>query len=191
MVQTLDGVTDLQKIDSYATDGLNGVSNSLAYRVNEIERDVHSYERWFGLAAVPNGTIHRADSITDNVNPFQIDAGNDTWGTWVSVLGSSDTPAIAGSAYYDFHQVDIVAVQTANVVHFVQIAMGASGAAGLTAGTYTEFVFIPQSAAGRPAPITIQMRRQAAGTLAWMRNLVRGTNTSTLDFYIGLHEYEG
>ena len=60
-METLNGVTDLQKVDSAATDGLAGVNNSLAYRVHEIERHVHSYERWFELAAAPDPTDHVAD----------------------------------------------------------------------------------------------------------------------------------
>lgn len=191
MTQTLNGISDRYKVDNAATDGLAGTSNSLAYRVHELERHFHNYERWFGLAAVPNGEVHRADTITDNVEPFQIDAGNDTWGSWVQVMGSSDTPNITDSTHYDPHQIDIVAVETANVVYFVQLGYGASGAASLTAGTYTEFVFIPQSANGRPAAIAVLMRRATAGTLVWARTLARGTNTSTLDFYIGIHEYPG
>ncbi|GAG40607.1 unnamed protein product, partial [marine sediment metagenome] len=147
------------KIDDLATVGLLGVNNSLAYRVHEIERHFHNYERWFGLAAAPNGEIHRADTITDNVAPFQIDAGNNTWGTWVQVLGSADTPDITGSTHYDPHKIDIVGAQVANVVYFVQLAYGASGAAGLSAGTYSDIVFIPQSANGRPAAIPVLMRR--------------------------------
>ena len=38
------------KIDDQATDGLSGVHNSLAYRTQEIERHLHSRERWLGLA---------------------------------------------------------------------------------------------------------------------------------------------
>lgn len=184
-------MSDVSKIDSAATDGLAGVSNSLAYRVHEIERHFHGWERWMGLAASPSGETHRADSIVDNVNPFVIDAGNNTWGSWVQILGSSDTPVDTGMVKYDLHQIDIVAAETANVVYFIQIAFGETAAGALTAGTYTELVFIPQSANGRPAPIPMISRRQNAGTKAWARNLARGTNTATLSFYIGLHEYPG
>jgi hypothetical protein len=189
MVQTLDGVTDLQKIDSYATDGLNGVYNSLAYRVNEIERHAHHYMRSYGLAAVPAGTTHRADEITSDPEPFVIDAGNDTWGAWVCVFGSTDTPA--GWAYFDPGEVNIVAAENANVIYLIQMGAGASGAAALTAGTFSDTVFTPQSVNGRPAAMEFPMRRQIAGTLLWMRTLCRGTNTSELDLYIDLHGYEG
>jgi len=193
-IQTGVGAIDtseIAKIDSAATDGLLGTDDSLAYRVNEIERHFHTWERWFGLAASPSGETHRADRITTNPAPFVIDAGNNDWGSWVQILGSDDTPADVGMAYYDLHELDIVAAETANVVYFIQLSFGATAAAGLSAGTYIEFPFIPQSANGRPAPIPMICRRLAAGTKAWARNLCRGTNTSTLSFYFGLHEYPG
>jgi hypothetical protein len=180
---------ETDKIDQAATDGLSGTGDSIAYEVGEIERHHHNWERWFGVAAVPNGEIHVADSITDNPSAFQVNGGNDTWGAWVQVLGSSDTPAMAGNTRYDLHQIDIMTVQRSNATHFIQVALGASGAAALAAGTYTEIVFRPQSVQGRAAPIPLLARRQAVGTKAWVRVLVKGQNTGTMDFYIGLHEY--
>ena len=50
------------KIDDQKVDGLEGVYDSLAYRVNEIEHHLHSFERWFGVAGTPSGT-HAADKI--------------------------------------------------------------------------------------------------------------------------------
>jgi hypothetical protein len=179
------------KIDDAATDGLLGTEDSVAYRVHEAERHVHHYSRVFGAAAVPNGEIHVADEQTSDPDPFVVDAGNDTWGAWVQLLGSSDTPSIAGSAKFDPHLISIVAAETANVVYQIQLAAGTSGAAALAAGTYSGKAFIPQSANGRPAPIPIAMRRQDAGTKLWIRTLARGTNTSTLSLYIEIHEYEG
>lgn len=189
MAQTLDGVTDLQKIDSYATDGLDGVENSLAYRIGEVDRHVHSYQRAFGLAAVPAGETHRADAAVDDPDPFQVDAGNDTWGTAVQIFGSDDTPS--GWEKFDPHRISIVSVETANVTYFIQIIAGASAAAGITAGTYSDVVFRPQSVQGRPANIDLNFRRQDSGTKMWVRTLARGQNTATLDLYIVMHGYEG
>ena len=182
---------ETDKIDIAAGTGLSGADDSVSYAIGETDRHVHHYARAFGLAAVPNGEIHVADEITSNPAPFQIDAGNDDWGAWVQVLGSSDTPSIAGSAKFDAHRLTIVSVQTANVTYFIQIAVGTSGAAALAAGTYTDLVFRPQSVNGRPAPIPLGMRRADAGTKSWARNLARGENTATLSFYLEVHEYEG
>ncbi len=189
MPATLNGVTDNQKIDSAATDGLSGVSNSLAYRVHETGRHFHSYQRAYGLAASPSGTTHRADEIVDDPEPFQIDAGNDTWGTAIQVFGSTDTPS--GWTKFDPHKIAIVAVETANVTYFIQVIAGTTAAAGITAGTYSSLVFKPQSVNGRPADIAVNMRRQDSGTNLWVRTLARGQNTATIDIYIELHGYEG
>lgn len=39
---------ETDKIDSAATDGLEGTSNSLAYRVHEIEKHLHNRGRFWG-----------------------------------------------------------------------------------------------------------------------------------------------
>ena len=75
-METLNGVADWQKVDSAGTDGLNGVHNSLAYRVHEIERHMHSYERWFESAAAPAGTTHVADPAGTGGGQWTLDAGN-------------------------------------------------------------------------------------------------------------------
>jgi hypothetical protein len=159
------------------------------YRIFETERHLHSNERWYGAAAVPVGETHIADRIGAGINPFQIDAGNSVWGSWVQVLGSNDTPADSGSLYFDGHRINIVAAER-TATYFVQFSAAETAVAGVAAGTYTEFVFKPQSVQGRPAPIIIQTRRAATGTKLWSRCLCLGQNTGTLDFYFGVHEYE-
>ena len=177
------------KIDDLAVDGLEGVSNSLAYRVHEIKRHLHSGGRWFETASVPDGEDHVADRIGDGTGAFQIDAGNDTWGDWVQVLGADDTPTVVGKTHFDPHQF-IVEDTEAAATYFIQITRGASGAAGLAAGTYSEFVY---SAAlnKNTAIIPVQTGRAPAGSKVWARCMCPGENTSTVDFYIGIHEYEG
>lgn len=177
------------KIDDFPTNGLEGVEDSLAYRTAEIERHLHHYNRSYGLAAIPAGETHRADEITTNPDPFVVDAGNNTWGAWVQVFGSEDAPA--GCVHFDPGDLNIVSVQVANVVYFLQLSAGETGAAGLAAGTFSDAVFTPQSANGRPAAFVYPMRRQAAGTKLWLRNLARATNTAELGVYINIHCYEG
>jgi len=179
------------KIDNRETDGLSGVHNSLAYRTNEIERHFHSYERWAGAAAIPNAEIHVADNILTIPAAFQADGGNLTWGAWLQVLGSSDTPVIAGSAYFDPHRFMVTDAEHDDTTYLFQVAFGASGAAALAAGAYTEGVFHTTGNKVGAAPAFIQTRRIAAGTKAWVRICAVGQNTGTLDFYFGLHEYEG
>lgn len=181
---------ETDKIDSAATDGLAGTSNSTAYRAHETERHFHSYESWFETAASPSGETNVADRIGDGSGVFQIDAGNNDWGSWVQVLGSADTPARAGNTKFDLHRLEISATER-NEVYFVQVAFGDSGAAGLAAGDYTEAVFKAASNQVDSGPVIIQDRRKDVGTKAWARCKCPGQNTATLDFYLGLHEYEG
>lgn len=181
---------NIAKIDNQLTDGLTGVGNSLAYRTNEIENHLHSFERWLEVAAVPNAEIHVADSIGVGNGIFQLDAGDDDWGAWVQILGSSDTPVISGSIKFDLHRFLIEDTER-NEVYFVQIALGSSGAVALAAGNYTETVIQPLSNQVGSTPTVIQNHRQDAGTKVWARCKCPGQNTATLNLYFGIHEYEG
>jgi hypothetical protein len=186
---------DNNKIDSLAVDGLAGVSNSLAYKVHEIEKHFHSCEDWFGVADTPSGT-HFADDMTDHtlaapVDPFQIDAGNDVWGAWVQVFGTGDTPNRTDMVKFDLHKIQIVDSETANVHTFIQIGSGASGAAALSAGTYTTVAYLTPTAQSSHGAINFMQSRVAVGTAIWARCLAVATNTMTIDFYLGLHEYAG
>jgi hypothetical protein len=189
MISRVPNIVD--RIDVETTNGLTGVSNSLAYRVNKIERHNHSRERWLGAAVSPSGETHVADQIGTSKTAFQADAGNDDWGAWVQTLGSDDTPVISGSVFFDPNWVIITAVERANSVYFVQFAQGASGAAGLSAEAYSNVVIQLTTTAPRGQPFQVQSRRIAAGTKTWVRTMCVGQNTGTIDFYFGIHEYEG
>jgi len=182
--------TDVSKIDGAATSGLTGVADSLAYRVHEIERHLHNYERALELAAVPNGEAHVADRAGTGGGPFVIDAGDDTWGAWVQILGSADTPTIPGKVRFDPQRIQISGAER-NATYIIQIGAGASAAAALTAGTFTEFVYTPEAVQTKPDWLNIGFRAQAAGTKLWARCICPGQNTAYLNFYLGLHEYEG
>ena len=96
-------------------------------------------EIWLGAAAAPNGEVHVAD--TDSMEAFIADAGNDTWGSWLQIVGSSDTPIEAGRVLFGACRLLVSGVERANTETRVQVGFGATGAAALTAGTYTELVF--------------------------------------------------
>jgi hypothetical protein len=267
------------KLDNASTDGLGGVADSLAYRVEEIEKHFHNRERWLGAAiedggyeiagttspdfdgsyyavgvlnaktsyankdgngtlwwdgvdtwvisaaegvtgtdyfsytnATPDGsytnqgaatgTVTAAD-ITDDyhvadlisigtLSAFQLDAGNDDWGAWVQILGSEDTPAITGSAKFDLHELEIVDAENTDTVHFIQLAYGdTDGDTALAAGDYTELAYTSATQVSNQSPIYVRIPRIAVGTKVWARVMAIGENTSTIDFYIGLHEYNG
>lgn len=182
---------ETDKIDGAAADGLAGIVDSVAYVTAHAEHHQHSFERWLGAAGAPAGETHIADRIGTTSTAFQADAGNDTWGSWLQILGSTDTPITPAMAMYDPHRIMVVALESANAVHFVQLALGASGADALTAGTYSELVFKPLSVQGQETILMIRTKVVAVTTKAWIRIWVVGQNTSTMDFFIGMHEYEG
>lgn len=181
-------------IDGTESSGLDGTHDSLGYRVAEIERHLHSNESWLGAAVTPSGETHRADRVGTSVTAFSIDGGGGgggSWGSWVQIVGSSDTPCRTGMVRFDFHKLFITAVERASTVHFIQIGFGDSGAAALAADTYTELVYRSGAAVQREAPVIFQTRRQLAGVKVWARCWAVGNDTGTLGFFIGLHEYEG
>ena len=64
--------------DSKATVGLLGVTNSLAYRVHEIEKHFHNRERWIGISGDQSGTDW-SDSVSDAtmIPPLVVISGAD------------------------------------------------------------------------------------------------------------------
>lgn len=176
------------KIDDLATLGLDGVEDSLAYRVHEIERHLHNNQYWFGAAAIPDGELHVADRATTTA--FQATAGNDTWGSWLQIVGSEDT--VVGDVKFDLNRilVEDVPAPASLKVHLVQIGHGASGAAALSAGDVTEIMFAPERDA-RSDPYTFQSRRIAVGEKVWLRHWASGQNAPTMDFFYSRHGYQG
>jgi len=184
------GAFETKKIDLEPVNGLLGVENSLAYRVHEIERHLHSSASWFGAAITPSGEIHIADRIGAGVIPFVCTAGNNDWGSWLQVMGSGDTPARGSAVKFDPHIIQITSTND-SVTYFFQMARGDSGAAGYAAGTYTESVFTAVSNQIDSAPIDFQTGRAPAGSKLWARCLAVGVIGKTISFYYGIHEYEG
>jgi len=173
-----------------ASPGLStAVYNSLAYRVAEIERHLHSGGRWFGVATTPSGEEHAGDRISENPGPFVIDAGNDDWGAWTLILGSEDTPTNPSMAYFDPHEIVVEDTENASE-YFIQMTRGTSGSTGYEAGHYTEFVYNATSQK-ETGILRIQTGRSPAGSKIWARCLSKSDNTGMFYFYMGIHEYEG
>lgn len=166
---------------------INGRDASYS-EIKEVERHLHSSGSWFGKAATPAGETHVADRVGSNNGAFQIDAGDNTWGAWVQILGSSDTPARSNQLYFDPHEMVITAVER-TAAYFIQFARGESAAAALSAGSYTELVLDTTDRAGGNI-VRLQTGRAPAGSKLWARCMCPAQNTATIDFYIGIHEYD-
>ena len=172
-----------------AAQGIGTVDKVLA-EAKEIETHLHHNEAWFEIAASVTGS-DKADTVgtVGGGGAWGLDALNDDWSGWTQVLGSSDTPLVAGKTYYDFHEL-LFTDNERTALYFVQVAFGATGEAGYAAGDYSTTPYFPIAANTRSGVITVQTRRHAAGTLCWIRIMCDGQNTGTLDFIIGLHEYD-
>jgi hypothetical protein len=186
-------LADSVKIDMAATDGLLGTANSLAYRVHEIERHFHGRERWLGKKAVQTAT-----DWADNVlTPFRAISGNNTYGGDANdealVLGTADTPVMAGNTRFDMHRFMVVGA-SASTVYKVRFVYGRTTmAAAILAGAYTEIMIMVDPAAAQvPHDVfDVMMPRGESGmTQVWVQAW-NATDNATLDFVIGLHEYEG
>jgi len=186
--------SDIRKIDSFKTDGLLGTSNSLGYRVHEIEKHFHSREVWFGEHGARNAEV---DCGARNVmTPFQTDAGDDTWSvTPLCIIGTGDVPISSGYVKLDLHHIVVVDVEsTADLdLHKVQLIWGSGTVAAAIGDDQISDVppFIPERGAAFSV-MDVMMPRITIGTdKVWVRHWVNGTNTATMDFFVGFHEYAG
>lgn len=180
---------ETDKIDTDASDGLSGVYNSLSYRVEELEKHFHNRERWFGVAGTPSDT-HKADRIGTTGTPFTLTSGASTWGAWVQVLGSADTPQQSGAEYFDPHRAVVISTDMVGA-HFFQMASGPDADAAITSGTYSEFTYASASNQIDVGTIDIMSPRQPANTEIWVRMMTPGFTGKVLTFFFGIHEYEG
>lgn len=187
------GDRNISKIDELAVDGLTGVENSLAFIVETTEKHLHNREKWFGPAASADAELHVADRITTVQTSFQADAGDNDWGSWLQVLGSSDTPVRAGMNRFDFHKVIIVSHEHNTTEYDLQIACGESAglAAKLSSEEFTEFPVVTGGGNSETGPTSFKHIPNDSGEKVWIRIRANGRNTGTLDFKIGIHEYEG
>ena len=158
--------------------------NTIYDLVSQIEQHNDHSSRWVGLRSPTTETLF-ADTT---LNPYVIDSGNDEFGSWVQLLGTGDTPRDAGNLYYDTHLIYVTDTEQ-TTLYRLQFAWGADADAAVTAGDYTETVY--QGPLGTPAPGPIEIRhpRLAVGSEFWARCWC-SSNTGTLSFMIGIHEYD-
>jgi len=188
-VAVVDGYT--AKIDDAATDGLAGFNNSLAYRVNEIERHLHNVERWWGAVAVPSET----NAIEANVNrPFVAASGANTWGAAISILGTADNPVLATDINFDIHRLLITDLDNNITPWRLRIIWGTgTSAAAIAAGQWSEIMIESNAVPGNRAggsPVEVIMRRVAVGWKLWAQAW-NVTNALELSFFWGAHGYSG
>lgn len=180
-------------IDDETTLGLLGASNSLAYRVHEIERHIHGRERWRGKKAVQTAT----DWADDVLTPFVAISGNNTYGSdpndEAQVIGTDDTPAVPGMVRYDLHELLIINASSQTPYKVRMVYGSGTMADAVAAGQYTEVVFIMDTSAQQQphGPVPIMMPRGYCGVTKVWAQAWNATNNATISFLVGWHEYEG
>ena len=183
-----DEHTDIQS----DTDALQVVTDSILDEVIEIEHHIHTRERWFGQSVDQSGN----DWAADNLTPLDVISGNNAYGgdadDEAKVLGTADTPVIAGMTKFDLHRFLVVGVSQNSVYKFRVVWGTGTMADAITAGQTSEFMVKfdaanPQQSAG--IPFEVKMTRLDAGTKVWVQTW-NATDNATASFFVGLHEYE-
>jgi len=156
---------NIQKIDSLSTDGLNGVSNSLAYRVHEIEKHFHSIERWFGNDGDNTG------SVANNMTEWTLTAGTSSaYGTEVQLLAANDVNATDFGftpVKFDLHRIGVTVSSNNDTNYIIQFWGGAGTFA--EADLLTEIPYRTGGGQTESTPIDCQMNRQNVGNKIWAR----------------------
>lgn len=188
---TVAQIAELEKIDNAATDGLLGINNSLAYRVHEIEKHLHSRGRFWGALAAPDET----NAIEANVNrPFVAISGNNTWGTAIPICGTDDVPVPSGLVKFDAHRLLISDLDDDTTPWRVRFIYGTGTSAdAISAEQWSEEMIESSAVPGNRAggtPLDFQMPRIDVGTKLWCQ-VWNDTNLAELSFFWGAHGYAG
>jgi hypothetical protein len=156
----------------------------------EIEKHLHNREKWFGAAASPSGETHVADRIGGATTTFALLSGNSDFGSWVQVLGSSDTPVYPDMTKIDAHRF-LVTTTDSTSPFIIQVASGESSglAAKITAEEFTEAPYIAATNSNDSGINDIMSIRIEVGEKVWARCACIGQDAKTINLYFGIHEY--
>jgi len=151
----------------------------------EHDEHFHTLERWFGKSADQSGTNWATEV---SLTTFQATSGVGVFGTAIKVVGSTDTPVVAGKAQFDAHTIFVQSTQAATI-YILRFIWGTGDNADVeeAAGRYSDSPYMREAANGRGAPVDHRMPRLAVGTKVWVKT--KNAAAQTIDFYVGLHEY--
>lgn len=186
--------------------GISGYGTSTAQttilnEVEEVERHVHNYERWFGPAAVASGEDHVADPVGEVggtpagvVTSFTLTSGaNKTWGAAVQIFGATDAAVVLPTgkqAAFDIHRLQPTGTNSDKKDWFLRVIAGTSAAAGVTADTYTTIPLFVEDTDKVQTPVELITEHETAGTKMWVQLLYLADNTQkTVDLQFAAHGY--
>jgi hypothetical protein len=106
------------------------------------------------------------------------------------VLGTADTPIIAGQLFFDADTILVIS-STATSVYKVRFLWGnGTWAEAVAAGQYSETMVIVISAASKNTKEAIRMPRLRCGLDQVWCQVWNATNDATISFFIGVHGYD-
>ena len=128
---------DLHKIDGMETDGLAGVHDSLAYRVEEIEKHFHNRELAYGNTS----NAMAADAPVK----FTVTGGNNAWGTELMLTDGTVIESGSSTKKFDMNHLYVVSASAANkisIIEFLSSPIGTPVACtfDFTSGTVEDMV---------------------------------------------------
>ena len=160
---------------------------SIAGEVTEINDSIHAPVRWLGIAAPQTATNW---GEVEGLTPYRAISGLGVFGADANdealVIGTDDTPFIAGRTHFDVHRILVSAASNANP--FVLRIIYGTGTIGdaQTANQYTDFML---SDARKGLSVPIHMPEGASGvTKLWVR-AKNAADNATVDFFIGAHTH--
>jgi len=164
---------------------INGIANE-----EYTEEHIHNRERWYGKRN-PQTATQWSDGAT--LLPYRCISGNNTWGPDANdeaqLFGTADTPIFAGGRRLDFHRILILA-NNSNSVYRLRIIWG-TGTIGdaIAAGDWSSFMFVRDSTSTQRKIMDMMSPKIFAATKIWMQ-CWNVTDDATIDFFIGVHEYD-
>ncbi len=161
--------------------------------MSEQRHDEHfmNRERWFGISGDQSGNDWALEA---GLTAFQAISGNGVFGAdgndEAKIIGTDDTPVIAGKNFYMLHRLLVLTVSAATI-YILRVVYGTGTMADAeSAGQYSDVAYIRESGVGRGAPIELKMPMLRAGTdKVWIR-AKNATDNATIDFLVGLHEHD-
>jgi hypothetical protein len=158
--------------------------------IYRIEHHLHNREKWFGIAATPNGDIHVADRMTLLPDPFVFITGNDDFGDWVQILGSADTPVRSGMTKFDFHRFLVTTTSDINYYAFQMIdGEQADFAAKLADDDFFETPYISLSGQNDSGIEEFMNYPHDSGEKIWIRAACKDKNAENISAIFAIHEY--
>lgn len=181
-------LTDTAAIEP-ETDGLASSTTLIETTTNKIDVEMHTPEDFSGAHVSPSFPATASDA--DTMTPFVLIAGDNTWGAWLHVIGSTDLPIRSGMVAFDIHEILISSVSTAATGR-IQLGWDLTTTSVILSNeTFTSVMFQPSGVGANvsAAPIEMRMPDIAIGTLLWGRCWIGGENGATVSIFLGHHEF--